>query len=440
VGRRLLLLDALLVLLLMACVLAGVALVPFHGDESIHLHTSADFDVAFRDGNPAALMTQRPYSYDGDPYLRLLNGSVNRHLIGLARQLTGLSQQPLPPRPGWFWALDYERNVDAGCLPSDELLRAARWPSALLLAASVPVLLALGILLGGRRIGYPAAFVYALNPIVLLNGRRALQEGALLFFGLLVVLLAALIARRRGAGRPVRWLWLALAPAGALALASKHSALPFVAGALAWILLAQLLQDGRRGLLSLAARLLGCAAGMLVGFIALSPALWKDPPARLKDLWVARTELVQIQLRLQPGGPTTLAERAEGLVVQPFSMPPEYFELPAWATYAPIARQVARYEGSWLAGYRTGGLVGALLTLAMLGGAIVLCVRRWWPDVDRAAAAGLGAWTALTSLALMASPLAWQRYSLALLPAAALLVGIGVAALLRKLATRAPAR
>jgi 4-amino-4-deoxy-L-arabinose transferase-like glycosyltransferase len=438
VRRRLLLLDTLVALLLMAYVLAGVALVPFHGDESIHIHTSGDFDTAFRDGHPSALITEAPYSYDGDPYLRLLNGSVNRHLIGLARQIAGLSQQPLPPRPGWFWALDYEGNVKAGCLPSDELLRAARWPSALLLAASVPLLLALGLVVGGRRVGYPAALVYALNPVVLLNGRRAMQEGSLLGFGLLVVLVAALIARRRQAGRPVRWLWLALVAAGALALASKHSALPFVAGALAWIFLAGLLHHGRRGLLALAAGLLGCAAGMLCGFIALSPALWKDPPARLHDLFVARSQLVEIQLRLQPGGPATLAQRAEGLLLQPFATPPQYFELPAWAGYAPIARQVEQYEASFLGGYATGrGFLGALLTLAMLGGAVLLCVPRWRPALDRASLAGLAAWTALTCLTLLASPLSWQRYTLALLPEAALLAGIGAAAVLRAIRPRA---
>jgi hypothetical protein len=51
--------------------------------------------------------------------------------------------------------------------------------------------------------------------------------------------------------------------------------------------------------------------------------------------------------------------------------------------------------------------------------------------------AGLAAWTALTCLTLLASPLSWQRYTLALLPEAALLAGIGAAAVLQAIRPRA---
>src|SRR5574341_590534 len=294
------LLDALWLGALMVYALAGAALVPFHGDESMQIYASRDFATAFIHGQPGQLMTAPPYPVDSDQHLRLINGSVNRYTIGLAWWLAGMDEADLPAI--WFWGLGYDENLARGARPSDELLAVARLPASAFLALSIPVMFALGHLFGGRPAAYFASGLYGLHPVILLNGRHATQEGAFLFFGLLAVLVAAAISRRRELGQGVGG-WLAgLGIASGLALASKHSSLVFVASAYGWVIAAEVIRSQAmdKGLKPLVRhlssipnlRLIGGLAlsgiGAILLFVALSPALWNNPLARLRDLAAAR--------------------------------------------------------------------------------------------------------------------------------------------------------
>jgi 4-amino-4-deoxy-L-arabinose transferase-like glycosyltransferase len=430
------LIDAVFLIALMLFVLAGVKITPFHGDEPMQIYMSRDYETALMDGNPSALMTQPPYFIDDDPQLRILNGSVNRYLIGLSRQIAGIPREQLPPRPGWDWGLDYNRNVETGHLPSDALMLAGRLSSALLLAFSVPLMFALANLVGGRKTAYLAALIYTLNPIILLNGRRAVQEGALLFFGVLVVLTAAVIAKRRLKNQPVWFLWIALAAAGALALASKHSSLPFVIGALAWVFLAELTHFKPRSIATTCAALVLCAVVMIGGFIALSPALWNDPPARLADLLVVRQELLDIQVSLSPDGATTIGQRVSAIITQPFAAPPQFFEVDTWASFEPITAQINAYLSSPLSGYATGGVLGLFLTLAMMAGGVILFIPRLRPNRDWGTTLGIAAWIGALAASLLVNPLDWQRYYLGLIPAAGLLAAVGLTTLINQIVLR----
>jgi 4-amino-4-deoxy-L-arabinose transferase-like glycosyltransferase len=425
--RWLPLIDALYVAALMGFVLVGIPIVPFHGDEPMQIYMSGDFETAFVDGNSATLTQGPPYFIDDNNQLRILNGSVQRYLVGLARTVIGIGRDQLPPRPGWDWGLDYARNVETGHRPGDPLLFTGRAVSAGLLALSVPLMFALGWQIGGRQTAYLAAGLYALHPIVLLNGRRAVQEGAMLFFGLLFVLTSAVIARRQTERRRSTWLWPLLALTGALAIASKHNTLVFVGGGLSWIVLASLFQPARWR--RLAVNALACALTLAVsvaGFLALSPALWSDPPARLSDLLAVRAELLDLQVRNHANGPTTVGERLGSLLTQPFLTPPQYFEAPAWAGYEPITAEIERYEASLWAGYPVGGWFGVLLTGAAVVGAFGLWVRPWWPQSRCWIAVGLWAWALITSASLLVNPLDWQRYSLPLIPPAVLFAASGL--------------
>ncbi len=191
----------------------------FHGDEPMQIYMSRDYATAFIDHNLTALETAPPYPIDSDQELRLINGSLNRYVIGLSWHLAGLSVNDLPPRPGWEWYADYATNVRTGYLPAPALLSAARFSSTLFLAFSIAVIFALGWQFRHRPLAYLVSGLYAINPVVLLNGRRAMQEGSLLFFGLLVILLAVLISKhheqsRRGGFQtrhyPIGVLWLGL--------------------------------------------------------------------------------------------------------------------------------------------------------------------------------------------------------------------------------------
>ncbi len=88
----------------------------------------------------------------------------------------------------WDWGADWNYNQSNNHAPSFSLLLISRLPSALLLAAGIVIIFALGRALGGRPAAYLAAAYYALNPPLLLDGRRAMMEGSLIAFSLLTVL------------------------------------------------------------------------------------------------------------------------------------------------------------------------------------------------------------------------------------------------------------
>lgn len=424
------LLDGVWLALLCAYVLAGIPTASFHGDESMLLYVGRDFTTAFLDGRPQDLMTSGPYPIDSDAQLRMLNGSVSRYTTGLAWHLAGYSADDLPPAPGWDWGLSYEDGVATGHRPTDAQLWVARLPSALFLCASIVVLFGLARLYGGRLPAYLATVLYALHPAILLNGRRVMQESQPLFFGMLALLLAAVIAQRRGRGqRDSWWLWGLLVVAGGLTLASKHSGIIFVGVALLWLLVAEAL--GRRRWLPVLARLVVCGLLIVVLFVAVSPALWSDPLARFGDLLTLRGELLDIQVAIDANAPMPLSQRILEIVRQPFIAPAAHYELPSWSQSVVYMAEVARSAASPFAGISYGLWLGVPLTLLSALG-VGVAVRRWRQPLY----AGLLIWLAATVAFLLVNPLPWQRYYLTLIPVAALLVGVGVGWLVERLQAR----
>ncbi len=420
--------DIAALLALMAFALAGTPLATFHGDESMQIYMSGDYWQAFVRRQPDALKTQPPYPIDSDGHLRILNGSINRHAIGFAWHLAGLDESGLPPRPGWDWGLSYDDNVATDHRPPDSALLTARLPSALLLAGAIPLLFALGWRLGGRLTAHLAAALFALNPVLLLNGRRAMQEGALLFFGVLALLIAAWLAARL---RRQPLAWLALAGTCGLALASKHSAAPMVVGALAglWIALIAAHFTPRRVLIATITVSTAAALGFGL-FIALSPALWDDPAARLGDLLMVRAELLEIQVAVSGGVPMPLVERAAMIAREPFLAPVMHFEVSWWRDIPQINAEIAAYTAHPLSGLQTDNLIGIGLTLGALIGLIAALARRSPADWV------VLAWSGAAAGSLLLNPLPWQRYALPWIPAAVLLAALGVSQIVRHAAQR----
>lgn len=188
-------------------VLIGTPLATFHPDEAMQLHASGDWEVLTGPQGPCALTTRPPYAMDSDAHLRILNGSLHRHFTGLLRGLAGLGPDSLPRAPGWDWGKDFLGNDAAGHVPRPEVLFVGRAASVILLAATVVPAWLLGRLVAGAAGAWLFTTLVLLNPAVLLNGRRAMQEGALLFFGMLAVLAAFHVARRLAAGHPGGALW-----------------------------------------------------------------------------------------------------------------------------------------------------------------------------------------------------------------------------------------
>jgi hypothetical protein len=420
---KLVLMDAGWLVALALFIVAGMMPATFHGDEAMQIYMSRDYVTAFIDRSPTSLMVNPPYYIDDDPWLRILNGSVNRYAIGLSWQLAGLNSGMLPPRPGWDWGLDYDRNVEIGHRPSDALMTAARLSSTLFLALSVGVIFGIGWQFGGRLPAYFMSGLYALNPIILLNGRRAMMEGSLLGFGLLTSWLAILISQGRTSWR---W-WLLFTLSAGLTLTSKHSGVVFVGGAFGWIgitALAKLfggqatpLKSKFNHLGTTILKLILSGVGTVVIFIALSPALWSDPFARLGDLIAQRQMLLDLQVASDPNAPTSMIERMTGIVEQPFLIPPTHYEVAYWANATTITAEIEAYMASPLSGLQFGVLLGIPLTV-LAGVGIVAAAHdrtRW----------GLLVWFLITAASLLVNPLPWQRYYLPLIPIVTVLSGIG---------------
>jgi 4-amino-4-deoxy-L-arabinose transferase-like glycosyltransferase len=418
--------DALWLGALAVYVLAGVGQVPFHGDESsliamsrdyYHLVQARDLEPVLYDPNPAD-----PIDQD----LRLINGTVGKMAMGFAWDMAGLTAADL--NEPWLWGADWEYNVRTGHLPGERLLHAARLSSAVLTAISVVAVFAIAWIAGGRPAAWAAALIYASDAVVLLNGRRAMMEGAHLAFATLTVLAALLVVREQGRRptprrRRLVGLTALFGILGGLAIASKHPALIVVAAGFVAIATEPFIRRrpsplNRRRIL----RWLGAGVLVLLTFLALNPAWWSDPlrmPVRVLDM---RSALLDHQVDGY-GGYEGLGERLEGLLRLTLGTKPQYYEAPGWEEW--IAAEIARYEASWLAG-RGGGPAWALALGAAWIAGIWQLGRRWREGQSWT----ILLWIGITALALLiATPLAWQRYYLPLRPALAVLAGCGVGAL-----------
>lgn len=390
-------------------ILAGVPLATFHGDESMLIYGSQDYATAFIERRPADLTTEPPYVVDSDPHLRILNGSTAPYTMGLSWHVGGFTHADLPGL--WQWGADYETNLGQNNRPSDDLLHVARLPSSLFLAASVAVIFALGWLLEGGWLATVASGLYAVNPIVLLQGRRAMQEGALFFFGMLTILIALQISRGKST-----WLWwLALTLSTALTVVSKHSGVLYAVAAFG-IVLVTVAQDWR-SILKLA--LSGWLS--IVIFVLLSPALWNNPPARIGDLLDVRRELLDNQTQVNPT--TDVGERITGIIQQPFMEPVVHFEVAFWAGFEAITAEREAYMATPWRGMVFGSFFGAILTL-FAGVAMVIAV---W----RRRHSALWIWSGVIVASLLANPLPWQRYYLPWIPVMTLWAGLGMVWCLR---------
>lgn len=444
--------------LLIGYSVAGAKIAPFHGDEAMHIYTSRDYATMFIDRNLQSLPVTPPYDIDSDTRLRLLNGSVMRYSVGFGMQLAGLTVQDLPPRPGWDWGLHYADNVETGHRPTEALLAVGRGVALAYFAVSIIAMFGIGWQFGGRWVAYLASALYTLNPIILLNGRRALVESALLCFGLLTIYIALQIARKRELGGKGLWgWWAALIVGGALTLLSKYSGTIFVAGAFGGIFIAEILRTfGQRkatttqqpspirALIDSTAKLTASGLLMLALVVAFSPALWNDPLSRVRDLTQMLQEQVEIVVSiLAPEAPTTIPQRIEGILTQPFMTPVAYFEQASWADAEPISQEIAIYSASPLSGLPVDPVIGIVLTVLAGIGLVAVMWPRLRPYPSTSLSVVLLIWLLITVINLLINPLPWQRYYLPLIPFMTLLAAIGVvkvAARQRRQRTPIPAK
>ncbi len=414
--------DVLWLVALGLYVLAGVPIATFHGDETNFIYDSHDYTTAFIQGRPLDLVIdfRQP---EADYYLRLADSSVSRYTIGFFWQMAGFHDSDLPMR-GWDWGQPYDTNVAEGLRPPPALLDAARLPSALFLCLSVVLVFVIGNAFGERPVAYLASMFYAFNPIILLSARRATQEGSLLFFGLLTIALAVVISRRISEKEHVgfKW-WTALTLAGGLTLASKNSGFLYIVSALGWIFAAGLSKSPKQVAL-LMLKLAASGLLMLGLLVAFSPGLWGDPISGLEGVWRVRIE--QMDEQEQAVIPmTTIGERAQAILTEPFMQPVQQFEIAGWEWIPQIGQEAQTYMASPLSGIQFGTVGGGLVMALASIGILTLIVPRW-SATPRYLAWGVLIWLGVNIAVLLVNPLPWQRYYIALIPILSLLAGVGI--------------
>ncbi len=406
--------DSLWLLLLAAYIVAGAAIVPFHGDESTQLFMGRDFFYLFHNGDLSKILYDGAWSSrEDEQHLRLINGTVSKTIHGWLTASAGMSRDQINGQ--WDWQLDYAANRDLGNLPETQLLQHARLASSAQLALAVALFFALVRMTIGRPEAYVASALFALHPAILLNGRRAMMEGSHLLGMMLVLLAGAWLLQGQS-----WWKFVLLGVASGFAVAAKHPnafvvALAFLACAAFWLYqTAKARGPARR---KQAQPLLGLlAAGGLALFIfyLLNPAWWQAPLDSAAEVLRLRFDLLKEQVALY-GGYDSPAERIAGFLERAFFDRSQYYEVAQWASFDAIRAEISAYESSGFAGLAIDGVLGGLVMLALTTWGIVYLTRalqilskyRWL----------LLVWgSGIVLITLVLTPLPWQRYYLPALP------------------------
>jgi hypothetical protein len=485
--RNLHILDGIFLALLVAYVFWGMSRVPFFGDESTFIRLSKDFAYIFQDHDVQKVVyrplseseSREPYTTEyQEQYNRLLTGAINPLAIGLAWNAAGMNRHDLNGFWLWYSPAGTDQmsfNVMNGNLPGPDLLNIARIPSTLFTAISIVLVFAIALGLSrSRPAAWIAAFLYATTPSILDNGRMAMQEGALLFFTLLVVLCALFILRLLRDGKP-RWRRILLGYgllglASGLALAGKHnSALVIVPAYLAVFIILWSAGGELEPREKKAARfhlLFGLIGSGLLGlsvFYILMPVWWLYPfnglvllclsaiffsaglPKPGWRIWIIRAIPVTILLLTtafvprgwsgiyrpirimvqaradliraaeRPGVTMTTFESRIGVMAEQLL----FAKAGYWVGSPESEAQIQVYEEYHLDG-RSGGTVWGIVILVLAGGGlwVTLVRRRGWETLL------LMLWLAVPAVILLVTnSLPWQRYYLMLIAPWSILAG-----------------
>ncbi len=412
-------LDALWLILLASYILAGTPDVPFHGDESTTIWMSRDYGYMFLDGELDRVRYAADLISETEQHLRLITGSLTKYAMGIFWAAHGYTTAEINEQ--WDWGADWNYNQQFGHAPDDTLLMLGRWPSALMLALGVSVIFAIGWHLDGRRVAYLASLYYALSPGLLLNGRRAMFEGGLVFFSLLTVFAGIEFLQKHQWGRAVF-----LGVVSALAISAKHPAVFTIIAVFAAISLEFLSgflhQPQHRNLWLKAVSKLGLSGVIaLLVFFVMHPVWWGDPFTRTGQVLDARSGILSGQVAAF-GGYNSLTEQLEGSFRQILIARPQYYEVPGWENF--IDEQINRYESSPWRGLSMGGSIGGAVILLLL-----LFVGIW--HIAQQFSTPKIRLFALWTVAIMITsgliiPIAWQRYYLMTYPVVALIAALGI--------------
>lgn len=398
----------------------GLPWVPFHPDESTQLYMSADFEQYLR--HPTGLSFDPGKQADPRQRYRLLDAPLTRYLLGLGRRLGGLD----PLAVDWDWSQDWGQNQRAGALPSPQLLWYGRLMVALLLPLTMVFIYLIGLRVAGKWTGWLAALLLGSHSLVLLHGRRAMAEGALLF-GIVLVTWSLIQASRHP------WLpGLALA----IAFSAKQSSLALAPVAL----LAAMWPAAGKPPSARRVALGGIQffLAFIVTALLLNPIYWHQPLQAVTAAWEARQDLLHRQItetgQLAPNQRlNSVGERVLALVANLYLLPPSFAEVGNYLenTAAAEAAYLAIPGHNWLRGL----IPGALLLASGLVGLGLGVIQSWRGTEERRQALALLALATLfqAGALLVVVPLPWQRYVIPAVPFTCLWAAVSLGVMLERL-------
>ncbi len=462
-------LDIVLLLLLTVYVLAGIDLVPFHGDEATFILMSEDYDKIVKQGDPGLVLFNPEGS--SKQYTRLSIGSIQVFSVGLARDITNIEDS----LDRWMWGASWDENIAQGNMPSAQVLRLARACSALLGALSIVLFfITARLLFSSRLAAWAATLVLATHGDILVNIRRAMQEGPKFFFLILTIYIATHVLKDFQSMKLRRYLYVLLGIFSGITLAAKQdTALMLIAVYLALALLpawkketiqtvlTNILYLGTATILAVAfflafmpvfwgwwenvLVLIGLATilfqlpvwkvdraakplalagfALIIGMSILAPTLWVKFPTPVTSMIEARESILKGQVAGYKDNNLFYLDSARNkltfLLETTLTSRVMYMESPSFDV-PPIHEQITAYENSPISG-RTGSLLadGFVAVLAIIG---------VWALLRQFNAESLLIYSMLitSGILLFATvPLPWQRYFLIMQIPYALIAGAG---------------
>lgn len=390
--------------------LAGIDTVPFHADEALHLMLAQDYAAYFVLLDPTRLDSSPPLAIDSTPYSRLLSGTVSAYTTGWMLWHSGQALEDWPQ--GWYFPQSVKWNKEQGRWPNDSVLWRGRLASSFFTVLGLWGIYTLGTKLRGVWVGMFCASLYALHPMILLNGRRVMQEGALICLSLLLILWAGRVLER-----PTFPRWLGLGVLGGIALAVKPTALLVMAStALGMVIWTGLQHKSLPSFLFHGSFASGVA---LFLFVLLTPAIWRNPPARMQLAAQLRAEALAGQAEASPDAYQTWRRRLAAMWIQPFPHQVQYYESPNFAEDTRLQVQIDAYQSSFWDGIALPAVLGMGLAGIGLISLVLFPKATPYPVL-------MITWVTVVGLALVVSvPMAWGRYYLPLTLPVLLLAGTG---------------
>ena len=393
--------------------LTGVVKIPFHPDESTLIYMSSDFENLF--AKPGSLTWKA-----GDPVFeavryRMIDAPLTRYLLGFGRFL---SQVPAT-EVDWDWSLDWEENVIAGALPTENLLLIERLVIAGLFPLTITLLYLIGLKINGRLLGITIILIFSFNPLILLHTRRAMAEGALVF-GLVLSLYAFL--------RLEKYPFL-VGLAVAFSFNAKHSALvllPIGLIAVCWSSFSSF-----RKISSVISIVGWYLVGFMILTFVLNPFLWRNPiTAGLEAINQRQSLLARQHADFKEIFPTqvleTPAERVMVMLAQTIFAPPTFAEVGNYRDETfPAENEYSQTLGNNVGrNYVTAGLMLGLMLLGSMS--LILDIFIGVPDKRKNSIILLLSIFAMLSGFTILIPFSWQRYSVPLIPFISILAGVGI--------------